>query len=113
MYDSEEPGELFQKKPPFRTASLYKPKGWTETVEGYINEAKQLAMCILHNEKAMRRSYTWAVHINMNVAMTPDQITSQWAKTCRTLRRRGIVALWVRERLYGNKSRYKSMNCSN
>ena len=60
-----------------------------------MNEAKKLAMCIMRNRRYMNRPYGWAAHINLNVVLPPGTVTAIWTKTCRTLRRRGIVALWV------------------
>ena len=31
-------------------------------------------MCVLRNRKLMKRSYTWAVHINLNEEYPPDQV---------------------------------------
>ena len=106
IYSSGSDGKIFQTKPPFSKPSQFRPKGWTETTLGYINEAKQLTQCILRNRKAMKRPYTWTVHININVELSPVDITNEWTKTCRTLRRKGIIALWVREPNKVNKVHY-------
>lgn len=106
MYSSKDDGKIYQQIPPFSKATSFKLKSWTDTVEGYINEAKQLTLCILRNRHAMKRSYTWAVHINVNVVQTPKQITDLWTKACRNLRRKGIVALWIREPNKANKVHY-------
>jgi len=105
-YSSDDDGKIYQQKPPFRKASSFKLKSWTDTVEGYINEAKQLTLCILRNRRAMNRPYTWAVHINVNVVQTPKQTTDLWTKACLKLRRKGIVALWIREPNKANKVHY-------
>jgi hypothetical protein len=106
QYSSAEDGRIYQKRPVLSRPSLHQPKGWTETVEGYLNEAKKLSLCIRRNRKAMKRPYTWAVHINLNQDVPPKQVADDWTDTCRKLRRRGIVALWVREPNKANKVHY-------
>lgn len=97
---------IYQTSPPFIKPSLYRPKGWTETVAGYLNEAKKLTLCILRNRKAMTHPYQWAVHINLNEEVPPAAVTAQWVKACRSLRRAGVVGLWVREPNRANKVHY-------
>src|ERR1700722_2541988 len=82
------------------------PTHWTDSVLGYINEAKPWAMCVLRNRKLMKRPYTWAVHINLNEEYPPDQIGPMWKKVARKLEDRGIIALWVREPNRLNKLHY-------
>jgi hypothetical protein len=96
-YSSDDDGKIFQTKPPFNKPSQFRAKGWTETEQGYISEAKQMTMCLLRNRRYMRRPYTWAVHININEVLPPDAIASMWPPVCRNLRRNGVVCLWVRE----------------
>src|SRR5438128_1089621 len=106
-YSSADDGKLYQTNPTFSKASQFQPKGWIDTVLGYIREAKQWAMCVLRNRRLMKRPYTWAVHINLNEEDVPtDQIASMWKKTCRKLDDRGIVCLWVREPNSLNKMHY-------
>jgi hypothetical protein len=88
---------LFQTDPPFSKPSLYKPKGWTDTVAGYIREAKKLTMCLLRNECLMDHPYQWHVTINFEAVQTPAQIRQRWAKARKSLKRSGVVALSVME----------------
>lgn len=90
---------MYQKRPVFRKPSQFRPKGWTETVEGYLSEARQLARTLIDNRRLMGRTYScsWHLTINVEVSQTPEQITDLWVKACRNLRRKGLVALWVRE----------------
>ncbi len=88
---------LFLTDPPFSKPSLYKPKGWTDTVAGYIREAKKLTMCILLNERLMDHSYQWHVTINFDADQTPAEIRERWAKVRKSLKRSGVVALSVME----------------
>lgn len=85
---------------------MYRPKGWTDTVAGYIREARKLTTLILRNRKLMGRSYTWHVTINVETVQTPKEITALWSKVCGRLRRRGVVALWVREPTRSGKVHY-------
>jgi hypothetical protein len=106
QYDSADDGKIYQNNPVYSKPSQYKPKGWTDSVLGYINEAKQWAMCVLRNRRLMKRRYTWAVHINLNEEYPPDQISPMWKKVARKLEDRGIVCLWVREPNRLNKLHY-------
>ncbi|MBX9679115.1 MAG: hypothetical protein K2X38_10165 [Gemmataceae bacterium] len=106
IYDSADDGKMYQIKPVYSRPSLHPPKGWTDTTLGYINEAKQWSMCVIRNRKLMKRTYTWAVHINLNREYPPDDISPMWKKVARKLEDRGIVALWVREPNRLNKLHY-------
>jgi len=106
LYSSADDGKIYQTNPIYSKPSLHKPKGWTDSVLGYINEAKQWAMCVLRNRRLMKRPYAWAVHINLNDEYPPDQISPMWKKVARKLEDRGIVCLWVREPNGLNKLHY-------
>lgn len=97
---------MYQKKPIFRKPSQFRPKGSTETVEGYLSEARQPTRCILDDRRIMKKAYSWHLTINVEVVQTPKQITDLWTTACRNLRRMGIVALWVREPTRSGKVRY-------
>lgn len=105
-YSSASSSKLYQENPAFSKPSLHKPKGWTDSVLGYINEAKQWAMCLLRNRRLMKRPYTWAVHINLNDEIPPGQIAPMWNKVARKLNDRGIVCFWAREPNRLNKLHY-------
>jgi hypothetical protein len=75
-------------------------------VQGAIYEGTKLSRCILMNRKAMGRPYTWFVTICIEIVQTPKESVSLWTKVCRALRRRGIVALWLREPTRRNKIHY-------
>jgi len=94
---------VYQKKPLRSKPSQYPAKSWTDTVEGYLNEAKQLTMCILRNRRLMRRPYTWLVTINFEVELEPSRIATLWTKISRKMREQGVVAIWVREPSRANK----------
>lgn len=94
---SEEKDLLYQKKPLFSRESIYPAKSWTETVEGYINNAKELTQCILRNRRLMRRPYSWLVTINFEDELEAAEVAALWTKVARKLREKGVVALWVRE----------------
>ncbi|MEI8019048.1 MAG: hypothetical protein WCH39_12675 [Schlesneria sp.] len=105
-YSSADDGKIFQTNPVFSKPSQFKPKGWTDTILGYMREANQWARCILRNRKLMRRPYSWVVHLNLNEELPPKTIKEMWPKVCRKLKDRGIVALWVREPNRLNKCHY-------
>lgn len=99
-------GLIYQLRPVPDRPSLYRPKGWTDTVAGYVREAKKLTMLILRNRESMGRPYTWHVTINVEKVQAPKRITALWSKACAGLRRRGVVALWVREPTKSGKVHY-------
>jgi hypothetical protein len=106
MYSSSQPPKIYQEEPLYARNSAFKLKGWTETELGYMNEADQLARCILLNSKVMGRKYTWAVSINVEAELSPKDIKDTWTKACRVLRAKGVVALWVREPSLKNHCNY-------
>src|SRR5690606_22295191 len=111
MYSSAATDEIFQKNPPFSKPSQFIAKGWTDSIEGYVNEAKKLATCIINNRRAGRQ-YPWFLTIYIRAMLSPNQITAQWTKVCRNLRSHGIVAIWVREPTKAGKVHYHLLVCN-
>jgi len=74
MYDSEEVPKIYQEQPLVFKKQSFKLKSWTETVTGYLNEADKLSRCILNNHALMERDYPWAVAINVEEKLPPEQI---------------------------------------
>ena len=105
-YYSKSDGKIYQTHPEFSKASSHQPKGWVETVAGYLRESRQWAICINRNRRQMGYGYSWAVHINHNDELSPEIITEIWSKACRILRKRKIVCIWVREPNRLNKVHY-------
>jgi hypothetical protein len=106
MYCSIPDDKIYQKKPLWSQPAVHKLKSWTETVEGYLNEAKKLTNCLFRNRKLAREPYTWFVTIYVDVVMEPKAINEWWKKAVRNLQRKGVVALWVREPTSTNKVHY-------
>jgi len=94
-YSDYEP--LFQSNPDEYRQSSFKPKGWTETVAGYLNEAKKESTLLLRNQKLQRHPYRWDVGINFEIEQTPKQISETWAKVRRKLKAAGVVAYRILE----------------
>jgi hypothetical protein len=97
---------LYQTRPIHSKPSQFRAKGWTDTILGYKREARQLTLCLLRNRKLAKRPYQWFVTINIEVEMDAKQTTAIWTNTCRNLRRKGIVAFWIREPTRSNKVHY-------
>ena len=97
---------LYQTDPPLKTPSMWKNKGWTDSIEGYMREADQLARCLMRNQRYMPNSYKWAVCIYIHVEMSPSEVKSLWTKAARRLKDEGVVALWVREPTKNNRIHY-------
>ncbi len=57
-YGSAADTKIYQTRPPYSQPSRFKPKGWTDTTLGYLNEAKKLTICLLRNRSVMKRSYS-------------------------------------------------------
>lgn len=47
LYSSVPTPKIYQTKPAFNKSILFKPKGWTDSVQSYINEARKLKTLIL------------------------------------------------------------------
>lgn len=97
---------LYQPNPDWHKSSNYRPKGWTETVQGYINEARDLTTCILANQKLMGRPYPWFVTVNIEPELTASEHRALWTKVAQRLRYGGVIALWVREPSESNRVHY-------
>jgi hypothetical protein len=96
MYNSDYE-RLFQSDPLEYRQSSFKPKGWTDTVVSYLNEAKKEATLLVRNRKLQGHRYRWDVGINFEVEQTPKQITDTWAKVRRKLKAAGVVAYRIIE----------------
>jgi hypothetical protein len=97
MYYCSYPEPLFQSDPQEYRRSSFKPKGWTDTVASYMNEAKKEATLLLRNRKLQDHPYRWDVGINFEIEQTPKQITDTWAKVRRKLKQAGVVAYRILE----------------
>lgn len=106
MYCSAVEPKIFQDEPLEWRPSSFPLKGWTDTEAGYLYEADKLSRCIWENRKLMGRGYTWEVSINIEKEMPFSEIGKQWSAVCLSLKRRGIVALWVREPSRQNHCNY-------
>ena len=99
-------GLIYQTNPAQRQSSLYPPKGWTDSVVGYVAEARRWVSCVTRNRRRMGRPYPWVVHLNLNRELPAAEVKAMWPKVCRRLRDRGVVCLWVREANRLNKVHY-------
>ncbi len=88
---------LFQSDPLEYRRSAFKPKGWTDTVESYMNEAKKEATLLLRNRKLQGHPYRWDVGINFEIDQTAKEISDTWAKVRRKLKLAGVVAYRILE----------------
>ena len=51
--------KIYKTNPPITNNSNF-PKGtWTDTIDGYIYEAKKLTYCLLENKKLAGKPYTF------------------------------------------------------
>ena len=97
MYSSEHENKIYQENPVFHKPSIYRPSGWTETVEGYIREARKLTTLILRNRKLTGEPYTWFLTIAVETVIPPKDTAALWTRAARSMKDAGIVAVWVRE----------------
>ena len=97
LYSSKPTQRIYQKKPPFSKPSQFKPKGWTDSIEGYIREAKKFRTQLFLNRKLTNDGYTFHVVINFDKLLTPQELRDIWSKATLTMKRRGVVAVWVME----------------
>jgi hypothetical protein len=105
-YDSVPKVELYQQHPIFHKPSLFKARSWTETIEGYTNNAHELTCCILSNLKLRGIRKTTSVSINITKDLSVDEIKLLWSDVSRKMRRRGVQAIWVREPNERNRCNY-------
>ena len=96
MYCSN-PEPLSQSDPLEYKRTSFKPKGWTDTVASYLNEAKKEATLLLRNRQLQGHPYRWDVGLNFEIDQTPKQIADTWAKVRRKLNQAGIVGYRILE----------------
>jgi hypothetical protein len=88
---------IFQTDPPYTKPSMFKAKSWTDSVAGHIYESHKLTKCILRNERLMEHAYQWHVTIKYEAEQPPSEIRTRWSRTCKKLKKSGVIALWVIE----------------
>ena len=88
-----------QKRNRFRLpdGNFAKEKGWVDSLSSYENEAHKLTRCLEINRQLAGSNYRWFVTINFEIYMTPVEIQLSWKRATDNLRRRGLVAIWIRE----------------
>lgn len=106
MYCSKADENIFQERPVWSVPSKFLPKGWCDTVAGYLREAKKLKMLLIRNRILMKAPYRWFLTIYVDFHQSPTEISAWWNKAKRNLARKGIDALWVREPTRSNKVHY-------
>lgn len=106
MYGSNSDEKIFQEKPVWSVPSRYLPKGWCDTVEGYLREAKKLTTLLIRNRILMKAPYRWFLTVYVDFHQTPQETSAWWNKAKRNLARMGIDALWDREPTRSNKVHY-------
>jgi hypothetical protein len=94
-YSNHDP--LFQSDPLEYRQSSFKPKGWTDTVASFLNEAKDEATLLLHNRQLQGYRYRWDVGINFEIDQTAKEISDTWAKVSRKLNLADVVAYRILE----------------
>lgn len=106
-YCSNDDDKIYQENPILRKPSRFRPKSWTESILGYIAEARKLAYCIRRNRELLGRPYCWFVTVVCELVLSPKDIRTIWQKTCRKLRETyKLDALWVAEPKQSNKIHY-------
>jgi hypothetical protein len=99
--------KIYQTNPPISNNSNYKLKTWTDTVNGYIYEAKKLTYCLKQNKVLTRKQYSWFVTINFHQKIELQKIKKffddHWIKNCRKLKNKGLIAFWSTEPNKKNK----------
>ncbi len=90
---------LFQVEPERFSSShgRHRPKGWTESVQSYLVEAKRELSCLVANERLLGRPYTWLITLNITEVMKAHEVNRLWAMVARRLRRAGVVGYRVAE----------------
>jgi hypothetical protein len=83
---------LFNINPEEGKSNAY---GW-KTINGFQNEAKKLASCLIQNERLQNKKYTWHITINTNGILTDDGHKRVWKQASRILRQH-LTAFYIRE----------------
>ncbi|MCE5302807.1 MAG: hypothetical protein LLF97_06815 [Planctomycetaceae bacterium] len=99
---------IYQTDPLYypKTNTHHKPRGWTECVVGYLNEARKEAYRLNTNRKLANANYQWLITINVEVEQSPSEIKASWSGATRRLRKSGLVAHWTVEPTTSSKVHY-------
>ncbi len=112
-YNSFSKPVLFQKTPLFQTKSKFLPKDWTSCLKSYFYMANKLRSCLWSNLKLSNFTYRWFLTVYFWREMTAKEISSLWSKISLKLKRKGIVAFWIREPTRTNKVHYHLLIVNN
>ncbi len=70
--------------------------GW-KTKNGYLNEAKQLARCLVENQRLRGENYALEAVVKFAPDLTLQEHDTVWKKATRNMKNRRVVGVWVRE----------------
>lgn len=100
------PKQLFQDEPEYgKRICGREPHGWT-TLRGYWREASKQCQLLDLNRSLRGKLYTWGVSLNIEHALEIAEVKRVWEHVSRELRRRDVVAFWVREPSPANHCNY-------
>lgn len=89
---------------------VHKPRGFTRSVEAYVNAASREVRLLCENQKLLVEQtgcgYTLAATINVHDFLSPKEVAATWKQTTRKLAKNGLVAYYVREPSKSNRVHY-------
>jgi hypothetical protein len=91
MYDSET-NPIFQANAPHWRHSSFRLDGWTDTITGFMYEARKQRVLLLKNTP-----YHWHATVNWEQNQSPAEIASTWKTFARTMSRYGVIGYRVIE----------------
>ena len=94
---ADQPQYFHQKNPIQSKNSAYKDWEWTQSIEGYKNEADKLVTCLMRNQELHGHDYLWHVTLYLDKRLTLDSHKLLWQKFCKEAVRKGLIAFWCRE----------------
>jgi hypothetical protein len=108
-YHSSTPKKIYQEYP---AQGLPRQGGW-RTIEGYAYESRQLAQAIILNERYRPQRYARHCTVNFPGICDVKLVKQVWGRVTRSLRRSGIVALYIAEPSKANHIGYHLVIASN
>lgn len=98
MVNSTRTPKLYQTKPKKRSRSNYFTEHGWHTLDGFLYEADKFARCVeWAKNRYFKTPFTYFVSVNFTEDIKPVDMKRLWAKVCRSLKAKGVVAVWTVE----------------
>ena len=108
MVNSTRTPKLYQERPEKRSRqTFFTEHGW-HTTDGFLYEADAFARCVnWAKHHYFTTPFTYFASVDFTQDIDPKDMKVLWAKVCRHLKNKGVVAVWAVEASKLRVTKYK------